>query len=326
MAPAPFSLRAVAHRERRSISANCSSTPSSNAFHHRFVHVALGADRRRVARSSAAAAMPRAPAGAGARSLAAGGRGRALRARRRSEQRAEILQRNLHARDLAQETVDLVRARRDAAPPSSPRYWNRRLPGNFASTSIAPATAAGSGIPFRRLAALGAEFQRDGRAIDRDVRLEQRRGAARAARLRIALAARTDGAARDELDHRRERELARRLGGAEMLSTLRRMRGSASTRRAGGAPCASRAPSPNPDDSGTAGARRHRARSPGCARRIGGVEHVLIGRRHRERSKPLRLRAAQRRAIGGDIAKAAAMPQPANGQFGGCDVGEPEPP
>ena len=75
-----------------------------------------------------------------------------------------------------------------------------------------------------------------------------------------------------------------------------------------------------------AGVRRRRARSPGCAHWIGGVEHVHIGRRHRERGKPLRLLAAQRRAIGGDVAKAAAMPQPADGQLFGRDVGEAEPP
>ena len=60
--------------------------------------------------------------------------------------------------------------------------------------------------------------------------------------------------------------------------------------------------------------------------RIGGVEHVHIGRRHRERGKPLRLLAAQRRAIGGDVAKTPAMPQPADGQLVGRDAGETEPP
>ena len=41
---------------------------------------------------------------------------------------------------------------------------------------------------------------------------------------------------------------------------------------------------------------------------IGGVQYVHVRRRHRERGKPLRLCAAQRRAIGGDVAKAPAMP------------------
>ena len=40
---------------------------------------------------------------------------------------------------------------------------------------------------------------------------------------------------------------------------------------------------------------------------------------------PLRLGAAQRRATGGDIAKAPAMPQPANGQLFCCDVGKAKP-
>jgi hypothetical protein len=59
---------------------------------------------------------------------------------------------------------------------------------------------------------------------------------------------------------------------------------------------------------------------------IGSVEHVHIGRRHCERSKPPRLGAPHRRAIGGDIAKAPAMPQPANGQLSCCDVGKAKPP
>ena len=49
------------------------------------------------------------------------------------------------------------------------------------------------------LAAFGAEALTDGLAVDRDVRLEQRRRAARAAQPRILLAARTYGAARDEI-------------------------------------------------------------------------------------------------------------------------------
>jgi hypothetical protein len=50
------------------------------------------------------------------------------------------------------------------------------------------------------LAAFGAEAEANGLAVDRDVRLEQRRRAARAAQPRILLAARTYGAARDEID------------------------------------------------------------------------------------------------------------------------------
>ena len=53
------------------------------------------------------------------------------------------------------------------------------------------------------LAAFGAEAQTNGLAVDRDVRLEQRRRAARAAQPRILLAARTYGAARDEIDDSR---------------------------------------------------------------------------------------------------------------------------
>ena len=150
--------------------------------------------------------------------------------------------------------------------PSSPRYWNRRLPGNFEQHVDRAGDARAMEFLLDRLAALGAEFQRDRRAAHRDVRLEQGRGAARAVCLGVALAAGADRAARDQLDHRGKRKLARRLG-ARRDACSPRGGCAAALRRgaAGGAPCAARAPSPNPDDSGTAAGRPHRARSPGCA-------------------------------------------------------------
>jgi hypothetical protein len=143
---------------------------------------------------------------------------------------------------------------------------------------------------------------------------------------RILLAARTYGAARDEIDDSREREGAGRLAGAEMTGDaapdLRQH-----FRKTGETPRLAHLAHPLPvgmiavlQASGGVAPDRLDVRT-----RIGGVEHVHIGRRHRERGKPLRLLAAQRRAIGGDVAKTPAMPQPADGQLFGRDVGEAEP-
>ena len=141
------------------------------------------------------------------------------------------------------------------------------------------------------------------------------------------LAARTYGAARDEIDDSREREGAGRLAGAEMpgdaAPDLRQH-----FCKTGETPRLAHLAHPLPvgmiavlQASGGVAPDRLDVRT-----RIGGVERVRIGRRHRERGKPLRLLAAQRRAIGGDVAKAPAMPQPADGQLFGRDVGEAEPP
>jgi hypothetical protein len=90
------------------------------------------------------------------------------------------------------------------------------------------------------LAAFGAEAQTNGLAVDRDVRLEQRRRAARAAQPRILLAARTYGAARDEIDDSREREGAGRLAGpapGRGEGGMDKRRGQSSLRRHLAHPC-----------------------------------------------------------------------------------------
>ena len=135
---------------------------------------------------------------------------------RRRQQRAEILERNVHAGDLAQKRVDLVRG--DVA--------------HVAARGAILEQAAARQLPQQRdrgrkarradlldggLAALGAKRQRDALAVDGDVRLQQRGRAARAAQARIAFGARPDGAARHQLDHRSRGEFARRRVAGEML-------------------------------------------------------------------------------------------------------------
>ena len=76
------------------------------------MHVALGADRRRIAEVVSSLAngvehLPPPSAFAGRR----GGAGERVEHRDGSEQRAEILERNFDACDLAEEAVDVVRAR-----------------------------------------------------------------------------------------------------------------------------------------------------------------------------------------------------------------------
>jgi hypothetical protein len=170
------------------------------SIHHRFVHVALGADRRRIAevvRSLANGVEHLPPPGAFASRRR--GAGERVEHRDGSEQRAEILERNFDARDLAQKAVDVVRARlaqhavfaailKEAAAGQLPEHGDRGRKPRRMHLLLDP------------LGAFGAEAQTNGLAVDRDVRLEQCRRAARAAQPRILLAARTYGAARDEID------------------------------------------------------------------------------------------------------------------------------
>ena len=58
--------------------------------------------------------------------------------------------------------------------------------------------------------------------------------------------------------------------------------------------------------------------------RIGGVEHVLISRRDGERGEPPLLGRGHHCAVRFAVAEAAAMPLPANGQFGRADIFQAE--
>src|SRR5262249_56543041 len=71
---------------------------------------------------------------------------------------------------------------------------------------------------FDQFAALGLKAQLDGFAVERDVGFQQRCRTARAAQPRILFAAGPNSAARDEFDHRGEREFARWFAAAEMLA------------------------------------------------------------------------------------------------------------
>src|SRR5258705_1703882 len=78
--------------------------------------------------------------------------------------------------------------------------------------------AAAAEFPLHRLAALAAKRQDDRVALDLDIRFQERRSAARSVCAEICLAARTDGAARHQMNDCRQHEFARRLAIGEMLA------------------------------------------------------------------------------------------------------------
>ena len=160
-----------------------------------------------------------------------------------------------------------ARTRRDS--PSSARYWNSRRPGSVAQHVRARPRARGHLNSFATvLPPLPRNRSAMRRAVDRDVRFQQRRGAARAAlpwrSSRARHGSRCSATSSITAD---ERQLARRLGSRQDAG--RRCGGCAAALPRGaadGAPCAARAPFPSPDDSGTAAGRRRRARPPADAR------------------------------------------------------------
>ena len=181
------------------------------------MHVALAADCRRVRkllrhRRHGFLHLAPAPALACRRRDA----GERFERRARGAQRAKILQRDLHAGDLAQESVHVAR-RDDADRIVRPAILEHAAPRQRAQHIDRGRDARTAELLVDVLAALGAEFQCHRRAIDRDIGLQQGRGAARAICLGVALAAGADRAARHQLDHRGECELARRLGAREVL-------------------------------------------------------------------------------------------------------------
>src|ERR1044072_8547779 len=128
-----------------------------------------------------------------------------------------MLQRYLYACNLAQEHVDFAR-RHDAWRAVFASILKHPPARQFAQHRARDRNTRAAKFFLDILAALGTELQRHRVALDLNVRLQHRGRAARAVLFGIALAARADRAAGDELDHRGERELACRLRDAEMLA------------------------------------------------------------------------------------------------------------
>jgi hypothetical protein len=175
-----------------------------------------------------------------------------------------------------------------------------------------------------RLAALGLEAQRHDTVGERHVRLEQCRGAARAVLARILFATGADGGEADQLDDcRRDERLIDRLGlqrlGDGALDVGQRLG------EPGEPPRLQRLAHLGPSRvvailqaPGSIGADRLQVR-----RRIGGIAHVGIGRRHCQRLQPRDLlRIAQQRASFQAKAEAGAATLPAHRQGLGPDDGE----
>jgi hypothetical protein len=137
----------------------------------------------------------------------------------------------------------------------------------------------------------------------------------------MALAARPDGAARDQLDHRREREFARGLGAGEMLADAA-MDARQHVGKPGQAPRLAHLAHLLPfrmvpvlQPAGGIAADRLQVRT-----RILGVEHVGIGGRHSQAGEPPHLGAIADHAPGGiEVAPAFAAPATADRQCVGAD-------
>ena len=264
------------------------------------MHVALAADRRRVGEL-----VGRGAHGVQHLLLAAAGARRRRNPRQRfkhhgrGHQGTEILQRNLDAGNLAQESVD--RRGRDGADRA----------GGVAVLEHAPtrqhAQNANGAHEFRRvaflahgLAALGLEGQHKTVVVQHDVGLEQRGGAAGAVELGVGFVAGTDRGARDQLDHRRQREFARRLVTGQMRGDVAanlRQRADQLGETVGLAMLAHLLPIGmvavlQPAGSIDADCLQVRIR-------VGRVAHVAVGRRHRHPVEPANSRlVADLRTVG----------------------------
>ena len=125
-------------------------------------------------------------------------------------QGAEILQRNLDAGDLAQERVD--RGGRDRADGAGTvAVLEHALARHGAQDADGAHELGRVAFLAHGLAALGLEGQHHAIVFQRDVGLQQRGGAAGAVEAGIGFVAGADRGARDQLDHRRQREFAGRL-------------------------------------------------------------------------------------------------------------------
>ena len=245
---------------------------------------------------------------------------------RRRQQRAEILERDVHAGDLAQKPVDLVRgdiahlAARGAIleQPASRQLPQQRDRGGKARRGD---------LLDGGLAALGAKRQGDALAVDGDVRLQQGGRAAGAAQARIAFGSRPDGAARHQLDHRGRGEFARRRIAGEMLGDA-----AADARQHVGEP--RQAPRlANLAHLFPIGMIAVLQPAGGIAPdglqvrgRVLRVEHVGVGGRHGETRQPLHRGAvADHAVVGIEIDPALAAPAPADRQGVGGDEPQAQP-